>query len=90
MNLYALPIGERAPEIINIVVEIPKGTCNKVEYDPGLEIFRLDRVLHYQFTTLVTMASFLEHYPRIRYWQFQKMTLGFLKCVICRIFPSIF
>lgn len=46
MNLYALPIGERAPEIVNIVVEIPKGTCNKVEYDPELEIFRLDRVLH--------------------------------------------
>ena len=46
MNLYALPIGERAPEIVNTIEEIPKGTCNKVEYDPELEIFRLDRVLH--------------------------------------------
>ncbi len=46
MNLYALLIGERAPEIVNIVVEIPKATCNKVEYDPELEIFRLDRVHH--------------------------------------------
>jgi len=29
-----------------VVVEIPKGTRNKIEFDPALNIFRLDRVLY--------------------------------------------
>lgn len=41
-----LPIGESAPEIVNAVVEIPKGSTHKNEYDPQLGVFRLDRVLH--------------------------------------------
>ena len=46
MAYSKLPIGEEAPEIINAVVEIPKGTHNKYEYDEGLDEIRLDRVLY--------------------------------------------
>jgi inorganic pyrophosphatase len=45
-NLLNLPIGERAPELVNAVVEIPSGSKNKYEYDKKLNIFRLDRNLH--------------------------------------------
>ena len=41
-----LPIGDNAPEEINVVVEIPQGSRNKYEYDKELNIFRLDRALH--------------------------------------------
>jgi inorganic pyrophosphatase len=42
----SLPIGERAPEVIHAVVEIPSGSSNKYEYDTSLGVFRLDRVLY--------------------------------------------
>jgi inorganic pyrophosphatase len=42
----SLPIGTNAPAIVNAVVEIPKGSTHKYEYDPQLGVFRLDRVLH--------------------------------------------
>ncbi len=41
-----LPLGERAPEIISAVVEIPLGERNKYEYDKRLHVFRLDRTLY--------------------------------------------
>ncbi len=41
-----LPIGPRAPEIVNMVVEIPLGSSNKAEWDPELQVFRLDRALY--------------------------------------------
>lgn len=41
-----IPIGENAPDVFNIVVEIPKGSANKYEYDPDPGIFRLDRPLY--------------------------------------------
>lgn len=41
-----LPIGDRAPEIVNAVIEIPQGSVNKYEYDKKLQVFRLDRTLH--------------------------------------------
>jgi inorganic pyrophosphatase len=41
-----LPLGEQAPEAINVIVEIPSGSRNKYEYDKALDIFRLDRALH--------------------------------------------
>ncbi|HLW53022.1 MAG TPA: inorganic diphosphatase [Candidatus Angelobacter sp.] len=40
-----LPIGEQAPHKVNAVVEIPKGSVNKYEYDVKLQVFRLDRTL---------------------------------------------
>ena len=45
-NYLHLPLGDRAPEEINVVVEIPEGSRNKYEYDKTLDIFRLDRALH--------------------------------------------
>jgi inorganic pyrophosphatase len=46
MSLYDLPAGPDAPRRLNAVVEIPRGSRNKYEYDPGLGLFRLDRVLY--------------------------------------------
>lgn len=46
MNYYTLPTGEGAPQVVNVVVEVPAGTRNKVEYDPALQVFRVDRVLY--------------------------------------------
>src|SRR3954465_14450861 len=40
-----LPIGEKAPHRINAVIEIPKDSVNKYEYDKKLHVFRLDRSL---------------------------------------------
>lgn len=45
-NRLNLPLGERAPDEINVIVEIPSGSRNKYEYDKSLDIFRLDRALH--------------------------------------------
>ncbi|MDE3056910.1 MAG: inorganic diphosphatase [Bacteroidota bacterium] len=45
-NFKDLPLGSKEPEIINAIVEIPKGSRNKYEYDVHLGIFKLDRVLY--------------------------------------------
>ncbi len=45
-NRLMLPLGDRAPDTINVIVEIPSGSRNKYEYDKSLGIFRLDRALH--------------------------------------------
>ena len=45
-NRLLLPIGDNAPEQINVVIEIQEGSRNKYEYDKTLDIFRLDRALH--------------------------------------------
>lgn len=44
-SLKDIPAGEDAPKVVNVVVEIPKGSQNKYEYDKKLGIFKLDRVL---------------------------------------------
>jgi inorganic pyrophosphatase len=44
-NYLTLPIGERAPQRVNAVVEVPGGNVNKYEYDKELHVFRLDRPL---------------------------------------------
>lgn len=47
MNTYHdLPIGEEAPRIVNMVVEIPQGSTNKYEFDHEMGVFRLDRTLY--------------------------------------------
>jgi inorganic pyrophosphatase len=46
MRYIDIPAGDRAPELFNVAVEIPKGSANKYEYDPELNIFRLDRALY--------------------------------------------
>ena len=40
-----LPIGSQAPKLVNAVIEIPRDSVNKYEYDKQLQVFRLDRTL---------------------------------------------
>ena len=53
MSYHNVPIGDQAPRVVNMVVEIPQGSSNKYEYDHELDVFRLDRTLysplHYPF-----------------------------------------
>lgn len=44
MNLSDLPIGDNAPQSVNVVIEIPAYNKNKYEYDEELHIIKLDRV----------------------------------------------
>lgn len=46
MNLFHLDPGPKAPEIVQCAIEVPRNSTNKYEYDPELEIFKLDRVLY--------------------------------------------
>lgn len=46
MSIKNLPIGEKYPEIVSAVIEIPKHSRNKYEYDEERDIIRLDRVMH--------------------------------------------
>ena len=41
-----LPMGDKAPELVNAVVEVPLRGVNKYEYDKELQVFRLDRALY--------------------------------------------
>lgn len=45
MNLWHdIPLGEKAPEEFNVVVEIPRGSHNKYEIDKDSGLIKLDRV----------------------------------------------
>lgn len=47
MNLlHDISAGEKAPEIINVIIEIPRGSKNKYEIDKETGIIKLDRVMH--------------------------------------------
>ncbi len=46
MSYHTIPIGKHAPEIINAVIEIPRGSHHKYEYDEAMDMIRLDRVIH--------------------------------------------
>src|SRR5437868_6031240 len=46
VNYLELPVGEKCPEVINVVIEIPAEGINKYEYDKSLHVFRLDRNLY--------------------------------------------
>jgi len=46
MNIKQLPIGKKSPEVVNVIIEIPRGSHNKYEYDEELDIIKLDRVLY--------------------------------------------
>lgn len=41
-----LDIGEESPETVAAVIEIPRGSSNKYEYDKRRQVFKLDRNLH--------------------------------------------
>ena len=46
MKLYDIDPGPDAPEIVRTIIEIPKNSSNKYEYDGTLGVFRLDRALY--------------------------------------------
>ena len=51
MNLWTeLKSGPNVPEVLYAVIEIPKGSRNKYEYDKDMESFALDRVLYSSVT----------------------------------------
>lgn len=44
MNLWHdIPLGENAPEEINVIIETPKGSPNKYEIDKEMGLIKLDR-----------------------------------------------
>jgi len=46
VSLYDIEPGPDSPEIVRMIVEIPKNSSNKYEYDGQLGVFRLDRALY--------------------------------------------
>jgi len=46
VSLYDLDPGAECPELVRMIVEIPKNSSNKYEYDAALGVFRLDRTLY--------------------------------------------
>ena len=46
---HDIETGADIPEIINVIVEIPKGSMNKYEYDKKHNMIKLDRVLFSPF-----------------------------------------
>ena len=45
-NYLELPLGAKAPEIVNAIIEIPYEGKMKYEYDKQLHVFKLDRNLY--------------------------------------------
>lgn len=58
MNVKNLPKGDKYPEQFNAVIEIPKGSRNKYEYDEELDVIALDRV-YYSSMTLPADYGFI-------------------------------
>lgn len=46
MKFEEIPTGMDMPDVVNCIVEVPKGGSLKFEYDERYEAFVLDRVLH--------------------------------------------
>jgi inorganic pyrophosphatase len=46
VKLYDIDPGPDSPELVRVVIEIPKNSRNKYEYDGKLGVFRLDRALY--------------------------------------------
>ena len=44
-KLHDLPIGDKAPEIVHMVIEVPARSANKYEFDEETGMIKLDRVL---------------------------------------------
>jgi inorganic pyrophosphatase len=45
-SVYNLPAGAEAPAVVNVIIEVPRNSSNKYEYDKALGIMKLDRVLY--------------------------------------------
>ncbi len=50
MGISNLPAGEKYPEEFNVVVEIPRGSRNKYEYNEEWDVILLDRVYYTAMT----------------------------------------
>ncbi len=46
MSIAKLPRGDKYPENFNLVIEMPKNSHNKYEYDEELDIIKIDRVYY--------------------------------------------
>ena len=46
---HNVPTGERAPEVVNAVIEIPQGSRAKYELDKDSGLLRMDRVIYSSF-----------------------------------------
>ena len=46
VKLYDIDPGPECPELVRVIIEIPKNSANKYEYDGKLNLFRLDRALY--------------------------------------------
>lgn len=46
MNIKNLPRGKNYPAEFNLVIEMPKNSHNKYEYDEELDIIKIDRVFY--------------------------------------------
>ena|SRR3989344_476526 len=46
MNFANVPLGEKAPEKFNVIIEISRGSSNKYEVDKETGMIKLDRVLY--------------------------------------------
>lgn len=47
MSMHSLGAGERAPEVVNVIIEIPMHEAGvKYEFDKGLGMLKVDRFLH--------------------------------------------
>lgn len=58
MNLIQLPVGDDAPAVVNVVIENPKGSRLKVEYNAEHGYFFLDRI-HQTFLGSPTDYGFI-------------------------------
>ena len=45
-SLHNIDPGPESPEVVRMIVEIPKNSVHKIEYSPELGLFRLDRTLY--------------------------------------------
>lgn len=48
--LDKIPAGKKAPDEINVIIEVPLGSPDKIEYDEEMDAFVLDRVLYTRMT----------------------------------------
>lgn len=55
--LHDVPIGKNAPEEVNVLIEIPKGSRIKYEYDRDTGVMVVDRIL---FSSVVYPANYGE------------------------------
>ncbi len=44
-KMHDLPIGEKAPDVVNMIIEVPARSANKYEFDEETGMIKLDRVL---------------------------------------------